>query len=122
MARSRLMACDIQSTWSSAPRDFSNSSALRSISSICALATDHDQGNRRLRGVEGLAFLVVRLPRLQFFGRLPIVAAEFGEQRDHGGVDAGHQDVGFLALVVAYQRPARAAGDSAYSVAPLVED
>ena len=29
------------------------------------------------------------LPLLQFLGRLALVAAEFGDQRDHAGIDAG---------------------------------
>jgi len=29
------------------------------------------------------------LPSAQFLGRLPLVAAQFGDQRDHAGVDAG---------------------------------
>jgi hypothetical protein len=34
------------------------------------------------------------LPLLQFLGRLALVAAQFGDQRDHSGVDAGHQPIG----------------------------
>ena len=29
-------------------------------------------------------------PLAQLLGRLPLVAAEFGDQRDYAGVDAGH--------------------------------
>jgi hypothetical protein len=38
------------------------------------------------------------LPLAQFPGVLPFVAAEFGEQRDHARVDAGHQPVGSFPL------------------------
>lgn len=34
---------------------------------------------------------------LQFLGGLPFVAPQLGDQRDHSGGDAGHQDVGFVA-------------------------
>jgi hypothetical protein len=37
--------------------------------------------------------------------------AQLGDQRDHAGVDAGHQPVGFLPLGVAHQQPFGAAGD-----------
>ena len=50
------------------------------------------------------------------------MAAQVGDQRDHAGVDAGHQLVGFLALVVARQHPAGAAGQIGHVGAPLVED
>jgi len=62
------------------------------------------------------------LPLLQLLGGLALVAAEFGDQRDHPGVDAGHQPVGFLALVAAYQQPAGAAGQIGHFRAPLIED
>jgi len=50
------------------------------------------------------------------------MAAQVGDQRDHAGVDAGHQLVGFLALVVAHQHPAGAAGRIGHIGAPLVKD
>jgi hypothetical protein len=34
----------------------------------------------------------------QFLGGLALVAAQFGDQRDHAGVDAGHQPIGSLPL------------------------
>jgi hypothetical protein len=88
MARRRLRACDIWSTWSSAPRDFSNLSALRSISFHLLPGTDHGQRDRRRRCVEGLALLDVGIPPLQFLSRLPLVGAQFGDPRDHAIVDA----------------------------------
>jgi hypothetical protein len=69
----------------------------------------------RLRGVERLVLLDAGLPLPQFLGGLALMAAEYRDQRDHPGVDAGHQPIGFLALVVARQQPAGAAGDSAMS-------
>jgi hypothetical protein len=65
---------------------------------------------------------VVRLPPLQFFGRLALVAVEFGEQRDHARVDARHQPIGFLALVVPAQQSAGATGDGGHVGAPLIQD
>ena len=41
--------------------------------------------------------------------------AQFGDQRDHAGVDAGHQPIGFLALVAACQQPPAPPGTSAMS-------
>jgi hypothetical protein len=38
----------------------------------------------------------VRLPRLQFFGSLALVAAEFGDKRDDAGIDVVDLPVGFL--------------------------
>jgi hypothetical protein len=52
----------------------------------------------------------------------PLAGAQFGNQRDHAGIDAGHQPVGFLATVVAHQQPAGAAGQIGHVRAPLVED
>jgi hypothetical protein len=40
----------------------------------------------------------------QFLGSLPLVAAEFGNQCDHGGVDAGHQLIGVLAPITPSNR------------------
>ena len=40
-----------------------------------------------------LALPDARLPLLQFLGGPPLVPAEFGEQRDYPGVDAGHQPI-----------------------------
>src|SRR5450759_512153 len=68
-----------------------------------ALVADHGQPDRRRRRVDHLALLGVRLPRLQFLGGLPLVPAELGGQRDHAGVDAGHQPIGVLPLVAAYR-------------------
>ena len=36
---------------------------------------------------------------LQFLGGLPLVAAEFGDLRDHLGADPRHQSIGFFAFV-----------------------
>jgi hypothetical protein len=52
------------------------------------------------------------------FGRLALVAAEFGDQRDHAGVEADHQAVGFLALVVPAEPPAGVAGRILWSRCP----
>jgi hypothetical protein len=38
------------------------------------------------------------LPLAQFLGRLPLVAAQLRDQRDHHGVDAGHQPIRLLPL------------------------
>jgi hypothetical protein len=62
------------------------------------------------------------LPLLQLLGGLALVAAEIGDQRDHAGVDARHQPIGFLSFVVAHQQPAAAAGDIGHVGAPLLED
>ena len=75
-----------------------------------------------IAAVEGLALLAAGLPPLQFPGSPPPVAAEFRDQRDHAGVDAGHQPIGFLALGVAHQQSAGTAGDIGHFRAPLVED
>jgi hypothetical protein len=77
--------------------------------------------DRCLRGVDHLALLHHRLPLGQLLGSLPLLAAELGDQRDHAGVDAGHQPIG-LALVVAAQHPAGAAGRIGHVRASLVED
>jgi hypothetical protein len=69
----------------------------------------------------GLALLVARLPPAQFFGGMPLVAAQLGDQRDHPGVDADHQPSGFLAPVVAHQHPAGAAGRIGHVGTPLIE-
>ena len=53
---------------------------------------------------------------------LPLMAAQFGDQRDHAGVDACHQPVGFLALEVAAQQPAGTPRDIGHFRAPLVKD
>jgi hypothetical protein len=50
------------------------------------------------------------------------VAAEFGDERDHAGVDADHQPIGPLALVVAHQQPTGAAGQIGHIGALLVQD
>ena len=50
---------------------------------------------------------------------LPLVAAEFRDQRDHAGID---QRVGFLSLVVPAQQPADATGQIGHVRAPLIED
>jgi hypothetical protein len=47
---------------------------------------------------EGLALLDAGLSRAQFFGSLALVAAEFADQQDHAGIDAGHQPIGSLPL------------------------
>jgi hypothetical protein len=56
-----------------------------------------------------------RLPLAQFLGRLALVTPQLGYQRDHPGIDAGHQPVGFLALVVATNSPMAPPGRSAMS-------
>jgi len=71
--------------------------------------------NCRRRNVGGLALLDAGLPLAEFLGRLALVPAEFGEQRDYSEVDAGHQLIGSPALVVPAQYPAGAAGRSAMS-------
>jgi hypothetical protein len=48
--------------------------------------------------------------------------AQFRDQRDHHGADAGHQPVGFLALVAARQQSARSAGQIGHVRAPLIDD
>ena len=62
------------------------------------------------------------LPLAQFLGGLALVPAEFRDQRDHAAVDAEHEPVGFLALVIAHQQPAGVAGQIGHVRAPLVED
>jgi hypothetical protein len=62
------------------------------------------------------------LPPLQFLGRLPLVAAEFGDERDHAGVDAGHHPVGFLPLAAARQQPAGTPGQIGHVRTPLIQD
>ena len=59
--------------------------------------------------------LAAVLPLAQFPDSLALVTAQFGCQRDHAGVDAGHQPIGFHSLTVAHQQPAGAAGKSAMS-------
>jgi hypothetical protein len=49
------------------------------------MGQQHREGDRRRRRVEGLGLLDVRLPLAQFRGGLPLVAAQFGDQRDHAG-------------------------------------
>jgi hypothetical protein len=76
-----------------------------------------------LRSVEGLALLAAGLPLAQFLGGLPgSWPRSFGDQRDHSGVDARHQPIGFLSLVVAHRQPAGATGDTGHFCAPLIED
>ena len=58
----------------------------------------------------------------QFLCPLALMAAQFGDQRDHAGVDAGHQPIGLLALVVAAEESARATADIDHVRCPLVED
>src|ERR1019366_8942652 len=41
------------------------------------------------RGIDHLTLLDAGPPLAQFFGGLPLMAAQFGDQRDHAGVDAG---------------------------------
>ena len=50
------------------------------------------------RRVEALVLLDAGLPLLQFLGRLPLVAAEFGDQRDRPGVDTGTSRSALLPL------------------------
>src|ERR1035437_5151365 len=71
--------------------------------------------NRPRRGVDHLALLVVRLPLAQFLGSPPPTVAELSYQRDHAGVDADHQPLGFLALVAAPSNPLAPPGRSAMS-------
>ena len=59
------------------------------------------------------------LPLAQFLGRLPLVAAPFGDQRNHSEID---QRVGFLPLAVAHQQPAGAPGTGRPCPRPLVQD
>ena len=54
------------------------------------------------------------LPLLQFLGRLALVAAEFGDQRDHAGIHAGHQPITFPSLVITHPQAAGAAGEIGY--------
>jgi hypothetical protein len=76
----------------------------------------------RRRGGDHLALLDARLPLAHFLGSLPLVAAQFGDLRNHLGADPRHQPIGLLALVVARQHPAGAAGNIGNVRAPLVED
>jgi hypothetical protein len=64
----------------------------------------------------------VRIPLLQFLGRMALVAAQLGDQRDHAGVDAGHQLIGSLSPVVEHQQFTGAAGHVRHARALLVED
>ena len=50
------------------------------------------------------------LPLAQFLGGLPLVAAQLGDQRDHAGVDAGHEPIGSPAFVVPAEQPGGPAG------------
>ena len=59
---------------------------------------------------------------LQFLGRLPLVAAEFREQRDNAGVDAADLQISFLPLVAAHQQPAGAARQIGHVSGPLIGD
>jgi hypothetical protein len=52
----------------------------------------------------------------------PLAGAQFGNQRDHAGIDAGHQPVGLPTLVVPADQPAGVAGDIDHVRAPLLED
>ena len=65
---------------------------------------------------------MVGLPLAQFLGGLLLVGAQYGEQRDYSRVNADHQSIGFLALVVAQQQPAGAAGQIRHIRAPLIQD
>jgi hypothetical protein len=85
------------STWSSAPRDFSNSSLLLQRVQLLVGQQQH-QGNRRRRGVDHVTLLDVRLPLARLLGGLPLAGAEFRDQRDHTGVDTDHQPIGLLPL------------------------
>jgi hypothetical protein len=49
------------------------------------------------------------------------VAALFGDQRNHAGLDTGHHPVRFLSLVAAHQHSAGAAGQIGHVRAPLIE-
>jgi hypothetical protein len=62
-----------------------------------------------------------RLPLAPFLGRLPL-PPQFGDLRDHPGIDPRHQPIGFLPLEVARQQPASTAGDVDHVGAPLIED
>ena len=59
--------------------------------------------------------LATGLPLAQFRGGLALVAAEFGDQRDHAGIDASHPLVGFLALVLRTSNPLAPPGRSTMS-------
>jgi hypothetical protein len=52
----------------------------------------------RRRGVNHPTLLVVCLPLAEFLGRLPLLVAEFGDQRSHPGIDAGHQSTSSFPL------------------------
>ena len=56
----------------------------------------------------------VRFPLAQFLGSLTIMAAQFGEQRNHPRVDAGHQPITFPSLVVTHPQAAGATGETGY--------
>jgi hypothetical protein len=88
------------------------SSSVSSRASVTAAGGDAARGLR----TSWCAF------HCQFLGGLPVVAAQFSDQRDHARVDAGHQRIGFLPLVVAHQHPAGAAVDIGHFCSPLVED
>jgi hypothetical protein len=72
--------------------------------------------------VQKASVIAAGLPLAEFLGGLALMAAEFGDQRDHAGGATGHQDVGFLPPVVAHQQPAGAAGQIGHVGASLVED
>jgi hypothetical protein len=102
LPNSKQLLAEANGTHAEAFGSSSNSSCsanpLRSSSSIFARVTDPSQADGRRRGVDHLVLFVVRLPPLQFLGGLALVAAEFGDQRDHSGVDARHQPIGFFPL------------------------
>jgi hypothetical protein len=83
MARSRLRACDICSTWSSAHRDYSTPSPLLQRVQLL-VGQQQGERDRRRDASKGLrsstpVFL------LQFLGGLPFVATQLGDQQDHAG-------------------------------------
>jgi hypothetical protein len=73
-------------------------------SAMPAAVLTRGQRHRRRRGVHRPALFDYRLPLGQLLHSLPPIAAEFGDQRDHSGIDAGHQPIGFLPLVVPAQQ------------------
>jgi hypothetical protein len=72
------------------------------LTSLQLVKFDRAQGQRqrdgRRRGVDHPTLLDAVFHWPKFLGGLPLVAAQFGDQRDYSGVDLGHQPVGLLPL------------------------
>jgi hypothetical protein len=62
------------------------------------------------------------VPDKKFLGHLAPVAAQFGDQRNHAGVDAGHQPFRVLAFVVPGEQPVGTPRQIGHVGAPLVEE